>query len=250
MEVVKMRGRQIVGRLVAALVALFALGVFAVSPAAAADGDTLEIDLNGLNDYDFNGTATITEENGAVTVEIQVEGEDVVGGHPVHIHLGTCNELDPNPTYSLADIDANGQSSTLVDGVTLDDLLAEPYAVNAHLSATDIPTYVTCGDIAPASEGDDEEATDEEAAPADDATEDEGAEDEAAEDEAVAEATPAAVGGGDTGGAVTNVPASGVGSAVRGQADMSAFLTIVGSLAVLLVVAGVTVRMREERARK
>ena len=155
-----MRSRHIVGRLVAALVALFALGIFAVSPAAAADGDTLEIDLNGLNDYDFNGTATITEENGAVTVEIQVEGADVVGGHPVHIHLGTCNELDPNPTYSLADIDADGQSTTLVDGVTLDDLLAEPYAINAHLSATDIPTYVSCGNIAPAAEGgDDEEAT-------------------------------------------------------------------------------------------
>ena len=127
-----------------------------MSPAAAADGDTLEIALDGLNDYDFNGTAIITEENGAVTVEIEVEGDDVVGGHPVHIHLGTCNELDPNPTYSLADIDADGLSTTLVDGVTLDDLLAEPYAINAHLSATDIPTYVSCGNIAPAAEGGEE----------------------------------------------------------------------------------------------
>jgi hypothetical protein len=236
-----MRSRQIVGRLVAALVALFALGIFAVSPAAAADGDTLEIDLTGYEGFDFNGTAVITEENGAVTVEIQVEGEDVVGGHPVHIHLGTCNELDPNPTYSLADIDAEGQSSTLVDGVTLDDLLAEPYAVNAHLSATDIATYVSCGDIALAAEGGDgEEATDEEAAPADDA----------AAEEAVAEATPDAVGGGGTGGAVTNVPASGVGSAARSQADMSAFLTVIGSLATLVVVAGVTMKVREERARR
>ena len=227
-----MHGRQFVGRLFAALVALFALGIFAVSPAAAADGDTVEIDLNGLNDYDFNGTAVITEENGAVTVEIEVSGEDVVGGHPVHIHLGTCNELDPNPTYSLADIDADGLSTTLVDGVTLDDLLAEPYAINAHLSATDIPTYVSCGNIAPAAEGGEEEgAAEDEATPAAD------------------EATPA-VGGGDTGDAVTNVPTSGVGSAARSQADMSAFLTVVGSLAVLLVVAGLTMRMRAERARK
>ncbi len=221
-----MHGRQFVGRLFAALVALFALGIFAVSPAAAADGDTLEVELNGLNDYDFNGTAVITEENGAVTVEIEVSGEDVVGGHPVHIHLGTCNELDPNPTYSLADIDADGLSTTLVDGVTLDDLLAEPYAINAHLSATDIPTYVSCGNIAPADEADD--AAEDEATPA------------------AEEATPA-VGGGD---AVTYTPATGVGSAARSQADMSAFLTVVGSLAVLLVVAGVTMRTRAERARK
>ena len=31
---------------------------------------------------------------------------------------------------------------------------------------------------------------------------------------------------------------------------MSAFLTVIGSLAALLVVAGVTMRVREERARK
>jgi hypothetical protein len=78
----EMRGRHVVfGRLFAALVALFALGIFAVSPAAAVDGDTLEVDLEALNDFDFNGTAVITEENGAITVEIAVEGVDVVGGH-------------------------------------------------------------------------------------------------------------------------------------------------------------------------
>jgi hypothetical protein len=240
MEEVMMRGRLIVGRLFAALVALFALGIFAVSPAAAADGDTLEVDLTGYEGFDFNGTAVITEENGAVTVEIEVSGEDVVGGHPVHIHLGTCNELDPNPTYALADVDADGLSTTLVDGVTLDDLLAEPYAINAHLSATDIATYVSCGDIALAADGGEEEAADDEA------------DDAAAEDDAAAvadEGTPA-VGGGDTGGAVTNVPASGVGSAARSQADMGAFLTVIASLAVVVVAAGVTMRMREQRARR
>jgi len=239
MEVVKMRGRQFVGRLFAALVALFALGIFAVSSATAADGDTLEVDLSGLNDYDVSGTAVITEENGAVTVDIQVEGADVAGGHPVHIHAGTCNELDPNPLYSLADIDASGQSTTLVDGVTVADLLAEDYAINAHLSATEISTYISCGNIQQAGETGEEDVAEDDAAEADSTP----------VDEAVAEASPA-VGGGDTGGGVSTVPTSGVGSAARSQADMSAFLTVVGSLAVLLVVAGVTMRMREERARK
>jgi len=236
-----MRGRHVVfGRLFAALVALFALGMFAVSPAAAADGDTLEIDLDALNDFDFNGTAVITEENGAVTVEIEVAGDDVVGGHPVHIHLGTCNELDPNPTYSLADIDADGLSTTLVDGVTLDDLLAEDYAINAHVSATDIPTYTTCGNIKAAGEDGEEEADDEEAAPADD-EEAAPADDEEADDAAV---------GADTTAAPAYLPDTGVGSAFGGDAGMSAFLTMLGSLAAVLAVAGVAVRVREERARK
>lgn len=238
-----MRRSNIAGRLFAALVAVFALGLFAVSPASAADGDTLEIDLEALNDFDFNGTAVITEENGAITVEIETEGDDVVGGHPVHIHLGTCNELDPNPTYSLEDIDADGLSTTLVDGVTLDDLLSgeDDYAINAHVSATDIPTYTTCGNIKAAGEDGGDAAADEDAAPADDDA-------DADEDE---DAAPA-VGGGDTPAttAVTAAPSTGAGSALGGDAGMSAFLTMLGSLAVVLTAAGMTLRVREERARR
>lgn len=242
----EMRGRHVVfGRLFAALVALFALGIFAVSPAAAADGDTLEVDLEALNDFDFNGTAVITEENGAITVEIAVEGVDVVGGHPVHIHLGTCNELDPNPTYPLADIDAEGFSTTPVEGVTLDDLLSgeDDYAINAHVSATDIPTYTTCGNIKAAGEDgeDDAVAADDDAA----AT---------ADDDAAAVEDDTAAGGGDTTtettAAVTAAPATGTGGSLGDAAGMSALLTMLGSLAAVLAVAGVTLRVREERARR
>ncbi len=248
-----MHGRHVVfGRLFAALVALFALGMFAVSPAAAADGDTLEIDLDALNDFDFDGTAVITEENGAITVEIEVSGEDVVGGHPVHIHLGTCNELDPNPTYSLADIDADGLNATLVDGVTLDDLLAEDYAINAHVSATDIPTYTTCGGIKAAGEDGEDEGDD----GADASGDDDASEDDAADDDAAAgddDDAESGVGGGDTAAttsAVTAAPTTGVGGSLGGDAGMSAFLTMLVGLAVVLAVAGVTMRVREERARR
>lgn len=249
-----MRRHIVAGRLFAALVALFAMGIFAVSPASAADGDTLEIDLEALNDFDFNGTAVVTEENGAITVEIEVEGDDVVGGHPVHIHLGTCNELDPNPTYSLADIDADGLSTTLVDGVTLDDLLngEDDYAINAHVSATDIPTYTTCGNLKAAGEDGEDEADEEDAAPADD--EDAAADDEdaAPADDGDDEDAAPAVGGGDTATttAVTAAPSTGVGSSLGGAAGMSALLTMLGSLAAVLAVAGVTLRVREERARR
>jgi hypothetical protein len=72
--------------------------------------------------------------------------------HPAHIHVGTCAELDPNPAYPLADVTQVGDSavatSTITVDVSLDDLLATPYAINAHASAEDIATYIACGDIA------------------------------------------------------------------------------------------------------
>jgi len=72
-------------------------------------------------------------------------------GHPAHIHAGTCAELDPNPAYPLNDVtrveDSDVATSTISLEVTLDDLLASPFAVNAHASAGDIATYIACGDI-------------------------------------------------------------------------------------------------------
>jgi hypothetical protein len=72
--------------------------------------------------------------------------------HPAHIHVGTCAELDPNPTYPLNDVtqveDSNVATSTITLDVSLDELLASPFAINAHESAENIANYVACGDIA------------------------------------------------------------------------------------------------------
>jgi hypothetical protein len=72
--------------------------------------------------------------------------------HPAHIHVGTCAELDPNPTYPLNDVtqveDGNVATSTITLDVGLDELLASPFAINAHESAENIANYVACGDIA------------------------------------------------------------------------------------------------------
>jgi len=72
--------------------------------------------------------------------------------HPAHVHAGTCAELDPNPAYPLADVAQVAGGAVAVSQTTieasLDDLLASPYAINAHASAEDIATYVACGDIA------------------------------------------------------------------------------------------------------
>jgi hypothetical protein len=76
-------------------------------------------------------------------VSLMVDG--ATGGHPVHIHFGTCDTLG-EVAAPLTDIDADGMSETTVD-LTLDELTGSEYAINAHESAENITTYVACGEI-------------------------------------------------------------------------------------------------------
>lgn len=82
--------------------------------------------------------------------------------HPAHIHVGTCDNLDPNPTFPLADV---APAATMSDGAadeaaaipversvttveaTLEDLRTGGYAINVHQSAEDIGTYIACGSL-------------------------------------------------------------------------------------------------------
>jgi len=82
--------------------------------------------------------------------------------HPAHIHLGTCDALDPAPTFPLTDVahapaasaDDSGdataipveRSETTVDA-TVEDLRTGGYAINIHQSAEDIGTYIACGNL-------------------------------------------------------------------------------------------------------
>ena len=82
--------------------------------------------------------------------------QEAVAPHPSHVHAGTCADLDPNPAYPLNDVtpvspearpgDVEVGHSTI--DVTLEALLASPYALNVHASAEDVATYIACGDIA------------------------------------------------------------------------------------------------------
>jgi hypothetical protein len=195
--------------LLAVLASLLALGLLVAAPAGAQDG-TLEVDLVEIDGSGINGTAILTDGEDGVTVEIEVTGDAVVGGHPVHIHEGTCDNLDPAPAYPLADIDEDGLSETTVD-VTLDELTASAFAINAHLSAEEIGVYVTCGNLTAA-----------EAAP-------------------TTEEDTSGTGGTTT----TTAPSTGVGSAL-GDDDNGLLLALV-ALAGVLAVAGVALRVRETR---
>lgn len=82
--------------------------------------------------------------------------------HPAHIHVGTCDALDPNPTYMLTDVaplagmaaEAASEAAaipverslTTVED-TLENLRTGGYAINIHQSVDDIGTYIACGNL-------------------------------------------------------------------------------------------------------
>jgi hypothetical protein len=211
-----MRGSKflVLARFAAVLLVLAGMATFARTSGVAAQEDDLTIDLNELNDSGISGTATLTDNgDGTTTVSITVEG--ATGGHPAHIHEGTCDDLDPNPTYPLNAVDADGVSETDID-VSLEDLLASPYAVNLHESDTNLGTYVACGEIVEAAAGDDDSG-----------------DDTSGDDD-----------NSGTGGEVTTTPATGVGT----MNDAGTNLLLASGLALaglMLFAGGYALRRRE-----
>ena len=201
--------------------ALLALASFNATGTYAQD--SVVVPINELNGSGVSGDASLTDNgDGSTTVDILVDG--ATGGHPAHIHSGTCAELG-DVVYPLTDLDASGASVTIVE-VPLADLLASgPYAINIHLSADEIGTYVACGDIPVEAVGGETAAVEATAtvAPA-------------------AEASPAAVGGTSS---VTDIGTSGVGTTFTGS---TGFLVVaMGALGVMLLAGAFGLRRRENR---
>jgi hypothetical protein len=117
----------------------------AASPEAATPAaESVTIALDELDNSGFSGEATLTANGDQTDVAIALDG--ATGGHPVHIHLGTCAVLG-EVSAGLTDIGPDGTSVTTVP-LSLDELRAGEYAINAHQSAEEIATYIACGDIA------------------------------------------------------------------------------------------------------
>lgn len=92
------------------------------------------------------------------------DATDTAGGHahPAHIHVGSCDALDPNPTHMLTDVAlADAEATSPADGAAaipversmttveapLDDLRTGGFAINIHQSVDDIGTYIACGNL-------------------------------------------------------------------------------------------------------
>lgn len=105
----------------------------------------LTVNLDPLNNSGQKGMLTLTESDGKVTAMLKIDGEPAGATEPAHIHVGSC----PNPgtvKFPLNSV-VNGTSTTVL-GTTLAALKAMgPLAVNVHKSASQISSYVSCGDL-------------------------------------------------------------------------------------------------------
>jgi len=125
--------------------ALAALALVSLGPiATGAATTTATIKLNAQNGSGENGSATLTDGNGGVTVVISLTGAPA-SAQPAHIHDGTCADLK-GVAYALKDV-VNGSSTTSVPGTTVAALMAKPYAINVHESAANLGKYVACGEL-------------------------------------------------------------------------------------------------------
>lgn len=129
------------------LLAAFALVVVMLAGAAIASAaDPVTVVLNAQNDSGESGTATLTDlGNGKVRVEVKVTGAPAGVPQPLHIHEGTCANLNPKPTYPLTSA-VDGVSVSQIDA-NFADLQNGNFAINGHKSAEEAKVYVFCGDI-------------------------------------------------------------------------------------------------------
>ncbi|MCD6030436.1 MAG: hypothetical protein K0S78_2610 [Thermomicrobiales bacterium] len=86
------------------------------------------------------------------------EAGEALTPRPVHIHSGSCQELG-DVVQPLTDLTAPqgdrvglrradlAETSFTNVPLALDTILAEDHAINAHLSAEEIGTYIACGNI-------------------------------------------------------------------------------------------------------
>lgn len=121
------------------------------APAAAKGGAApgsrpVTIHLRALNNSGETGQATLTPLGDNHTrVALTITGEPAGANQPVHIHEGTCANLNPAPKWVLNNI-VNGKSLTTVP-VGLGVLEAASYSINAHQSIQNMGTFVSCGEI-------------------------------------------------------------------------------------------------------
>jgi len=105
----------------------------------------MQIHLVAQNNSGETGTATLMDGEDGLIVKVSMSPVSDAD-QPAHIHVGTCDKLDPKPKYPLKAIH-NGTSETTIPKVTIAELEKTPFAINVHKSTTEVATYVSCGNI-------------------------------------------------------------------------------------------------------
>ncbi|MBI5034273.1 MAG: hypothetical protein HZB51_27445 [Chloroflexi bacterium] len=114
------------------------------SSITSAAAPSVVVQLAAGRDGDQSGTATLTSKGDKTDVVINIKPGAAGVAQPAHVHEGAC----PVPgavKYPLKEI-VDGKSTTTLD-VSLQQLLAGGFAINAHQSAAEVGKYVACGAI-------------------------------------------------------------------------------------------------------
>ena len=119
-----------------------ALAAFAIGVAYAAE--PINVQLTPQNNSGESGTAVLTDAGPKTKVVVEIKGAPAGVGQPLHVHKGTCAQLNPQPAYGLTTL-SNGKSETTID-VPIGDL-RKGFAINGHKSAQEASVYVFCGNI-------------------------------------------------------------------------------------------------------
>jgi LPXTG-motif cell wall-anchored protein len=115
-------------------------------PVIASAAGPVTVTLAAQNDSGESGTAVLTDLGGGKTkVEITISGQPAGVPQPVHIHMGTCTNLDPKSAYALTNV-VDGKSETTVHA-SVESLMNGNFAINGHKSAQEASVYVFCGAI-------------------------------------------------------------------------------------------------------
>jgi hypothetical protein len=130
-------------RILGLAVAVSALFVAGIGVADAAGPVTVQ--LTPQNNSGESGTAILTEVGAKTKVVVAINGAPAGVAQPLHVHKGTCGNINPAPAFGLTTL-ANGKSETTID-IPLTQLQQGGYAINGHKSAQEAQTYVFCGNI-------------------------------------------------------------------------------------------------------
>ncbi|HEY5258547.1 MAG TPA: hypothetical protein VIJ12_09245 [Candidatus Baltobacteraceae bacterium] len=117
-------------------------GMMGIRPAPRA----MIVSMGQQNHSGQNGTAWLRDTRGGLWVKISLNNERHGASEPAHIHMGTCAHLNPAPWRPLNNV-VNGNSTTVVPGVTTGQVGGGRYAINVHQSLRNIRHYVSCGNI-------------------------------------------------------------------------------------------------------
>ncbi len=105
-----------------------------------------DFNLDEQNESGQTGRVVLIDQDGKTRVTISLDNEPDQASQPAHIHTGQC----PNPgavKYPLNPV-VDGRSDTILD-VNYSTLTTQtPLAINVHKSATEIQSYVACGNLA------------------------------------------------------------------------------------------------------